>query len=85
MSGFGLNGATETSIDGEFEKDVSFDYDRFELDLSRLEGEDYFDCVLNGEFPDGQNSKVEHGNFHGKSLRRYKVYERRQPWTNPYI
>ena len=48
-------------------------------------------CILkillnaNGEFPDGQNSKVEHGNFHGKSLRRYKVYERRQPWTNPYI
>ena len=33
VSGFGLNGATETSIDGEFEKDVSFDYDRFELDL----------------------------------------------------
>ena len=46
-------------------------------------------CILkillnvNGKFPDGQNSKVEHGNFHGKSLRRYKVYERRQPWTNP--
>ena len=50
VSGFGLNGATETSIDGEFEKDVSFDYDRFELDLSRLEGEDYFDCVLNAEY-----------------------------------
>lgn len=48
-------------------------------------------CILkillnaNGEFPDGQNSKVEHGNFHGKSLRKYKVHERRQPWTNPYI
>ena len=36
VSGFGLNGATETSIDGEFEKDVSFDYDRLELDLAGL-------------------------------------------------
>ena len=50
VNGFGVNGATETSIDGEFEKDVSFDYDCFELDLSRLEGEDYFDCVLNGDY-----------------------------------
>ena len=47
LNGFGLNGATETSIDGEFEKDVSFDYDHFELDISRLDGEDYFDSVLN--------------------------------------
>lgn len=47
MSGFGVNGAMETSIDGEFERDVSFDYDHFELDLANLEGEDYFDCVLN--------------------------------------
>ncbi len=50
VNGFGMNGATETSIDGEFEKDVSFDYDQFELDLSRLDGEDYFDCVLNNEY-----------------------------------
>lgn len=50
MSGFGVNGATETSIDSEFEKDVSFDYDHFELDLSKLDGEDYFDCVLNDEY-----------------------------------
>lgn len=48
--GLGVNGAVETSIDGEFEKDVSFDYDRFELDLSKLDGEDYFDCVLNGDY-----------------------------------
>lgn len=47
---FELNGETETSIDGEFEKDVSFDYDLFELDLSRLDGEDYFDCVLNSDY-----------------------------------
>lgn len=39
-------------------------------------------CILkilfnaNGGFPDGQNSKVEHGSFHGKSLRKYNVYER---------
>lgn len=46
----GVNGTLETNIDGEFEKDVSFDYDHFELDLSRLEGEDYFDCVLNNEY-----------------------------------
>lgn len=50
MSGFGLNGATETSIDSEYAKDVSFDYDRFELDLSNLDGEDYFDCVLNDDY-----------------------------------
>ena len=50
MSGFGVNGAMETSIDGEFERDVSFDYDHFELDLARLECEDYFDCVLNDEY-----------------------------------
>lgn len=49
VSGFGLNGATETNIDSEFEKDVSFDYDHFEFDLSRLDGEDYFDCVLNDD------------------------------------
>jgi hypothetical protein len=48
-NGIGVNGGTETSIDSEFEKDVSFDYDRFECDLSKLEGEDYFDFVLNGE------------------------------------
>lgn len=50
MSGFGVNGAMETSIDGEFERDVSFDYDHFELNLAKLEGEDYFDCVLNDEY-----------------------------------
>ena len=46
----GLNRATETSVDSEFEKDVSFDYDRFEQELSKLSGEDYFDCVLNDDF-----------------------------------
>ena len=50
MSGFGVNGAMETRIDGEFERDVSFDYDHFELDLANLEGEDYFDCVLNDDY-----------------------------------
>lgn len=50
VNGFGVNGAMETNIDGEFEKDVSFDYDHFELDLSKLDGEDYFDCVLNNEY-----------------------------------
>lgn len=48
--GLGMSGETATSIDGEFEKDVSFDYDRFELDLSQLDGEDYFDCVLNSDY-----------------------------------
>lgn len=50
VSGFGMNGAMETNIDGEFEKDVSFDYDHFELDLAKLDGEDYFDCVLNSDY-----------------------------------
>lgn len=47
LNGFGLNGTTEMNIDGEIKQDMSFDYDRFERDISRLEGEDYFDCVLN--------------------------------------
>lgn len=47
MRGLGVNGAMETSVNGEFEKDASFDYDEFEYALSRLDGEDYFDCVLN--------------------------------------
>lgn len=50
LSGVGVNGATETNVSGEFEKDVSFDYDRFELALEALEGEDYFDCVLNTDY-----------------------------------
>lgn len=47
ISGLGVNGASETNIDAEFEKDISFDYDHFELDLEPLQGEDYFDAVLN--------------------------------------
>ena len=50
LNGFGVNGAAETSVNGEFEKDVSFDYDHFELDISGLDGEDYFECVLNDEY-----------------------------------
>lgn len=46
----GMNAAFETDISGEFEKDVSFDYDHFELELAQLDGEDYFDCVLNAEY-----------------------------------
>lgn len=47
ISGFGFNGASETDVSSEFQKDVSFDYDRFELTLQNLDGEDYFDCVMN--------------------------------------
>lgn len=50
ISGIGLSGTAETNINGEFEKDISFDYDRFELDLSELDGEDFFDCVLNPDY-----------------------------------
>lgn len=50
LNGFGVNGTTETNIDGEFEKDLSFDYDHFELDISNLDGEDYFDFVLHDEY-----------------------------------
>ncbi len=50
MTGFGVNGAMETSVNSEFEKDVSFDYDHFELALGELEGEDYFDFVLNNDY-----------------------------------
>lgn len=46
----GVSAAVETNINGEFEKDISFDYDHFELDLAQLDGEDYFDCVLNSDY-----------------------------------
>lgn len=50
LTGFGMNGTTETSINVEFEKDVSLDYDYFELQLGRYDGEDYFDCVLSADY-----------------------------------
>ena len=49
-NGVGVNGGTETNINGEFEKDISFDYDRFEYELSKYEGESFYDCVLNDEY-----------------------------------
>ena len=48
--GVTINGETETSFDGEIEKDISFDYDHFELQISHLEGDDYFDFVLNNDY-----------------------------------
>ena len=50
FNGLGLNGTAETSVSGEFERDISFDYDRFELDLTGLEESDYFDCVMNTDY-----------------------------------
>lgn len=50
LSGFGVNRTVETDISSNFEKDIRFDYDRFELDLNKLDGEDYFDCVLNADY-----------------------------------
>ena len=46
----GLNVATETSVSGEYKRDVEFDYDRFETGLNNFDGEDYFDCVLNEDY-----------------------------------
>ena len=46
----GVNGATETSFNSDFENDVSFDYDQFERQLDQLQGEDYFDFVLHDEY-----------------------------------
>lgn len=48
--GIGINNTIQTDISGEFERDISFDYDRFELSLGVLEGEDYFDCVLSTDY-----------------------------------
>lgn len=45
-----LNAATEMTVDREVIHDISIDYDHFEIDLGKLEGEDYFDCVLNGDY-----------------------------------
>lgn len=45
-----VNAATEMSVNREFINDVSIDYDHFEIDLGRLEGDDYFDCVLNDDY-----------------------------------
>lgn len=50
VEGLGVNVATETSITGEFVKDASFDYDCFELELEKLDGNDYFDCALNSDY-----------------------------------
>ena len=50
ITGVNLKTATETSVDSEYEKDISFDYDCFEMDLSKFDGEDYFDCVLNNDY-----------------------------------
>lgn len=50
VTGINLKAATETSVDSEYEKDISFDYDCFETDLSKFDGEDYFDCVLNSDY-----------------------------------
>ena len=45
-----VNAETEVNVNREFINDVSIDYDHFEADLDRLEGEDYFDCVLNDDY-----------------------------------
>lgn len=42
-----VTGEAETNTSGNYEQDVSIDYDHFELALSQMEGEDYFDSVLN--------------------------------------
>lgn len=48
--GLGVTGTTETALESEYEKDIEFDYDCFELALEKLDGEDYFDCALNSEY-----------------------------------
>lgn len=45
-----LNATTEMTVDRELVNDVSIDYDHFEIGLSKLDGEDYFDCVLNDDY-----------------------------------
>lgn len=46
FNGLGIKSNAETSITGDYEKDVSFDYDKLEAYLQELEAEDYFDFVL---------------------------------------
>lgn len=41
-----LNAATETNITHEFINDISIDYDHFEIDLTAMDGSDYFDCAV---------------------------------------
>ena len=50
LNGIGVSGAIETDVTGEIEKDVSFDYDSFENALQELDGEDYFDTVINSDY-----------------------------------
>lgn len=40
----------QISTEAEIETDTYFDYDRFENELSKYEGEDYFDFVLNSDY-----------------------------------
>jgi len=50
LKGVGVKSEIENNISAENQKDVSFDYDKFELALSKLDGEDYFDFVLNADY-----------------------------------
>lgn len=50
VNGSGVSGTIETDVTGEVEKDISFDYDSFENALQDLDGEDYFDTVINPDY-----------------------------------
>ena len=50
FNGSGLSSETETKIDGEFIKDIAFDYDKFETELKDQDGDEFFDCVLNSDY-----------------------------------
>lgn len=41
-----LNASTETNVTREIINDISIDYDHFEIDLTAMDGSDYFDCVV---------------------------------------
>ncbi len=50
FNGFGINSGRETNVNEQFQRDLSFDYDSFEQALSRVEGEEYYDLALNGDY-----------------------------------
>lgn len=49
LSGIGMSSLCEENIASVIEKDVSFDYDKFEHLLEKYEGSEFFDFIIDGD------------------------------------
>lgn len=50
--GAGIGVSSEGTITGEFTKNPDYDYNEFEESLDKIEGEDYFDFIMNSDVYD---------------------------------